>query len=230
MRVLWKGELCSFEGKHYRVENARIYTLPDEPIRGRGRGRRARGGRARGSHGRRARLDDAGAGDRRRLSRTRAAPGRRYGNADRLLGDEREARRERRRSSGGRTRPQGHARPGAAAPEPFRAGGRDGRRGRRSPRSSSAARTPRRTRGHPRFVDAGLRPRVRAPGRARPGGLHRLLRARGVSRGEPIERAASPPDEGFSASSRSPRRAAASTSSSGRRCRACAHACSAPRR
>ena len=32
MRLLWKGELCSFEGKHYRVENARLYTLPDEPI------------------------------------------------------------------------------------------------------------------------------------------------------------------------------------------------------
>src|SRR5688572_6531451 len=32
MRLLWKGELCSFEGKHYRVENARVYTLPDEPI------------------------------------------------------------------------------------------------------------------------------------------------------------------------------------------------------
>jgi coenzyme F420-dependent glucose-6-phosphate dehydrogenase len=32
MRRLWEGELCSFEGKHYRVVNARIYTLPDEPI------------------------------------------------------------------------------------------------------------------------------------------------------------------------------------------------------
>jgi len=32
MQVLWKGELCSFEGKHFRVENARLYTLPDEPI------------------------------------------------------------------------------------------------------------------------------------------------------------------------------------------------------
>jgi G6PDH family F420-dependent oxidoreductase len=31
MRVLWKGELCSFEGKHFRVTNARIYTLPEEP-------------------------------------------------------------------------------------------------------------------------------------------------------------------------------------------------------
>jgi coenzyme F420-dependent glucose-6-phosphate dehydrogenase len=32
LRLLWQGELCSFEGKHYRVENARIYTLPDDPI------------------------------------------------------------------------------------------------------------------------------------------------------------------------------------------------------
>jgi coenzyme F420-dependent glucose-6-phosphate dehydrogenase len=32
LRLLWKGDLCSFEGKHYRVENARLYTLPKEPI------------------------------------------------------------------------------------------------------------------------------------------------------------------------------------------------------
>jgi coenzyme F420-dependent glucose-6-phosphate dehydrogenase len=32
MRLLWKGELCSFEGRHYRVENARLYTVPEEPI------------------------------------------------------------------------------------------------------------------------------------------------------------------------------------------------------
>jgi coenzyme F420-dependent glucose-6-phosphate dehydrogenase len=32
MRRLWEGELCSFEGKHYRVVDARVYTLPDEPI------------------------------------------------------------------------------------------------------------------------------------------------------------------------------------------------------
>ena len=32
MRLLWRGETCSFEGKHYRVEDARIYTLPSEPI------------------------------------------------------------------------------------------------------------------------------------------------------------------------------------------------------
>jgi G6PDH family F420-dependent oxidoreductase len=32
MRGLWEGELWSFEGKHYRVDNARIYTLPEEPI------------------------------------------------------------------------------------------------------------------------------------------------------------------------------------------------------
>jgi G6PDH family F420-dependent oxidoreductase len=32
MRLLWEGDLCSFEGDYYRVENARLYTLPDEPI------------------------------------------------------------------------------------------------------------------------------------------------------------------------------------------------------
>jgi coenzyme F420-dependent glucose-6-phosphate dehydrogenase len=32
MRLLWSGELCSFEGKHYTVSDARIYTLPDVDI------------------------------------------------------------------------------------------------------------------------------------------------------------------------------------------------------
>jgi coenzyme F420-dependent glucose-6-phosphate dehydrogenase len=32
MRLLWEGELSSFEGKHYRVDDARIYTLPEDPI------------------------------------------------------------------------------------------------------------------------------------------------------------------------------------------------------
>jgi coenzyme F420-dependent glucose-6-phosphate dehydrogenase len=32
MRELWRGELTTFEGRHYRVDNARIYTLPDESI------------------------------------------------------------------------------------------------------------------------------------------------------------------------------------------------------
>jgi G6PDH family F420-dependent oxidoreductase len=32
MRRLWEGELTSHRGRHYTVENARIYTLPDEPI------------------------------------------------------------------------------------------------------------------------------------------------------------------------------------------------------
>src|SRR5512145_1330043 len=32
MRGLWEGDLYSFEGKHYRVVDARVYTLPDEPI------------------------------------------------------------------------------------------------------------------------------------------------------------------------------------------------------
>jgi coenzyme F420-dependent glucose-6-phosphate dehydrogenase len=33
MRGLWQGDLFSHRGDHYRVENARIYTLPDEPLR-----------------------------------------------------------------------------------------------------------------------------------------------------------------------------------------------------
>jgi G6PDH family F420-dependent oxidoreductase len=32
MRALWGGELTHFEGDHYDVVDARIYTLPDEPI------------------------------------------------------------------------------------------------------------------------------------------------------------------------------------------------------
>ncbi|HET6379902.1 MAG TPA: TIGR03557 family F420-dependent LLM class oxidoreductase [candidate division Zixibacteria bacterium] len=31
MRQLWTGELTSYEGAHYQVENARLYTLPEEP-------------------------------------------------------------------------------------------------------------------------------------------------------------------------------------------------------
>jgi coenzyme F420-dependent glucose-6-phosphate dehydrogenase len=32
MRELWKGDITSFEGEFYTVENARLYTLPDQPI------------------------------------------------------------------------------------------------------------------------------------------------------------------------------------------------------
>jgi coenzyme F420-dependent glucose-6-phosphate dehydrogenase len=32
IRELWKGEVTSFEGEFYEVENARIYTLPPDPI------------------------------------------------------------------------------------------------------------------------------------------------------------------------------------------------------
>ena len=31
IRLLWKGGLQSHHGRHYTVENARLYTLPDEP-------------------------------------------------------------------------------------------------------------------------------------------------------------------------------------------------------
>jgi G6PDH family F420-dependent oxidoreductase len=32
IRELWKGEVTSFEGEFFEVENARLYTLPDDPI------------------------------------------------------------------------------------------------------------------------------------------------------------------------------------------------------
>ena len=32
MRDLWRGELTSRRGRHFVVENARLYTLPDDPI------------------------------------------------------------------------------------------------------------------------------------------------------------------------------------------------------
>ena len=32
MRLLWKGGLRSHHGRHYNVENARLYDLPDSPI------------------------------------------------------------------------------------------------------------------------------------------------------------------------------------------------------
>src|SRR5207302_9912993 len=31
MRELWRGELVSHRGRHYTVDRARIYSLPDEP-------------------------------------------------------------------------------------------------------------------------------------------------------------------------------------------------------
>jgi coenzyme F420-dependent glucose-6-phosphate dehydrogenase len=32
MRELWTGNVTSFDGDYYTVENARLYTLPDEPV------------------------------------------------------------------------------------------------------------------------------------------------------------------------------------------------------
>jgi G6PDH family F420-dependent oxidoreductase len=32
MRQLWSGEVVSHRGDHYTVQNARLYTLPDEPV------------------------------------------------------------------------------------------------------------------------------------------------------------------------------------------------------
>ena len=31
MRLLWKGGTQSYAGRHYTLENARVYSLPEEP-------------------------------------------------------------------------------------------------------------------------------------------------------------------------------------------------------
>ena len=63
IRELWQGELITHHGEHYTVDNARLYTLPEEPppiaIAAAGRG----GGAGR-THRRRARLDRARQGAR----------------------------------------------------------------------------------------------------------------------------------------------------------------------
>jgi G6PDH family F420-dependent oxidoreductase len=51
MRGLWGGELFSHRGDHYIVENARIYTLPDEPIRIMVAASGPESGEAAGTHG-----------------------------------------------------------------------------------------------------------------------------------------------------------------------------------
>ena len=47
MRALWSGEFVDHHGRHYTVENARLYTLPGRTAAGVRVGVRAEGGRAR---------------------------------------------------------------------------------------------------------------------------------------------------------------------------------------
>ena len=77
IRELWTGEEISHRGEHYTVENARIYTLPDDAAADRRRGRRPDGGRARRADRRRVHRHRPGA----RSSSTPIAQARRQGPA-----------------------------------------------------------------------------------------------------------------------------------------------------
>ena len=104
IRELWKGERVSHRGKHYTVENARIYTLPDAPPPIYVSGVRAEGGRAGGAH--RRRLRDHAARTRTCRSRTgqRGRQGPAMAGAKVCWGADRDERAEDRRTSCGPTR------------------------------------------------------------------------------------------------------------------------------
>ena len=126
MRELWQGELTSHRGTHYTVENARLYTLPEEPPEIMVAASGPKAAELAGEIG-----DGlvATAPDRELVSTFDGAGGSGQAEvraADGVLGGER----GRGDHDGARglaeRRPARHARPGAAAPEPFRAGGADG--------------------------------------------------------------------------------------------------------
>ena len=89
IRELWNGDLTTFRGQHFRVENARIYTLPDAADRAARRGRRGRVRRARRQA--RGRLDRYLTGCRadRRVRTRRRLRQAALRSADRLLGKNR---------------------------------------------------------------------------------------------------------------------------------------------
>ena len=180
MRLLWQGGEQTHRGRHYTVDHARLYTLPDEPAADRGRGREADCGRARGQARRRLRHDRP-----RRRARRGVPRGRRRRAALRpgqaLLGRGRAAGEEDSSTSCGRP-PRSAARSGQELPRPSdfdaaveeRDGGADGRG------NAVRARPRARARADPDVGAGRLRPHRAAPGRAGPGRLLPLL-ARGAA-------------------------------------------------
>ena len=131
MRLLWEGRLESHRGRHFTVENARIYTLPDEPIDVLVAAGGVEAAELAGRDRRRFDRDGAGGGDRRHVRRSRRGGQAALCPGDRLLGRER----GRRPADGARMvaergaeRP---AQPGASPSIALRGGGGDGHRGRR---------------------------------------------------------------------------------------------------
>jgi coenzyme F420-dependent glucose-6-phosphate dehydrogenase len=175
MRLLWRGEVTTFEGKHFRVEDARVYTLPDDPLEV------VVAAAAPDAAELAARIGDgvvSTAPDRELVDTFLRAGGEgpRYGQLTVCWAQtEEEARRT-----------AYELWPIAALEGPLTQElplpGGDDLRGRR--RRACRLRAGRRStsRGHPGTRRRGLRPRLRPPGRPRPGRLLRLLHARGAPR------------------------------------------------
>ena len=82
IRELWTGEVVTTEGKHYRVDHARIYNLPETTARHLRLGVRSQGHRAGGPHRRRLHQHRSGRRAAQRLQGEvgrQAGPGRRQG-------------------------------------------------------------------------------------------------------------------------------------------------------
>ena len=131
MRLLWNGRLESHRGRHFTVENARIYTLPEEPIdvlvaAGGVEAAELAGRIGDGLIGTAPdeAIIDAFDG-RRRCGQAALRPG------DRLLGRERGGGSAHSARVVAKRGARGAARPGASASLALRGGGRDGHRGRR---------------------------------------------------------------------------------------------------
>ena len=178
IRLLWEGGYQSHHGTHYTVEQARLYTLPDEPppimvAAGKSSAATLAATAGDGFIGTApdeellAEFDAAGGGDKPPIGQLTVCWA-----GDEASGEEDRARvvAERRRSR--------RARPGARAARALRAGRRArlGGRRRRDRRLRPGPRCA--SRGDPGVRRRRLRPRLRPPGRARPGGFPGLLPSR----------------------------------------------------
>ena len=183
IRLLWTGDNVSHHGRHFTVENARLYSKPDTPpplllAVGGPRSADLAGRVADGMIG-----TDPSAEAIDRFQRAGGAGQAALRRADRLLGPDR---------VGGPTHRAGalahrgdgeQPLVGAAAARPLRGRGGAGYRG-RGGRVGGLRPGPGALRGGDREVCRGrLRPRLPSPGRAGPGGLHALLPARAPPEG-----------------------------------------------
>ena len=177
IRELWKGENTSHYGKHYTVENGRIYTTPPSPppIYVAAKGERATviAGEKRRPHRRRAR-QRADSSIRTRGRRRQAE----IRSGTRLLGPRRERSPAHRASAMAERGDRGRAGGRATAAAPLRAGGEERyprrcrRAGRVRPRSRASPLS------GPGVHRCGIRSRLRSPDRAASGRVHSLLQRR----------------------------------------------------